>query len=288
MNNELLVIDLSACTNTGEIINNVSNALESSAQGCHRAITIKLSDTILNQAQLMSIQSLILSYDAKLVNVETDNEPTAEACRSLGIEAVKPQYIEAPKTITAEEIAFTIEPEVKTEEQNEDFVHFEVPQSSDVEEEKQSMDVYKKAYDEEQEEEKTWEEVDYYAPATDEPVIIDSKQTIYVNQTLRSGQVLEFDGNVIIIGDCHPGSEIKATGDITVWGVLGSIAHAGAKGNRDAKIRALKMNAVQLRIADCYSRRPDGTNIPYIIKSSVFTPEEARIVDDSIVLFKIN
>ena len=60
------------------------------------------------------------------------------------------------------------------------------------------------------------------------------------------------------------------------------------KGNRDAKIRALKMNAVQLRIANCYSRRPDGTNIPYIIKSSVFTPEEARIVDDSIVLFKIN
>ena len=153
---------------------------------------------------------------------------------------------------------------------------------------KQIMETYKKAYDEEEEEKQTWEEVDYYAPPTDEPVIVDSKQTIYVNQTLRSGQVLEFDGNVVIIGDCHPGSEIKATGDITVWGVLGSIAHAGAKGNRDAKIRALKMNAVQLRIADCYSRRPDGTNIPYIIKSSVFTPEEARIVDDSIVLFKIN
>ena len=156
------------------------------------------------------------------------------------------------------------------------------------EENLQTMETYKKAYDENEEEKQTWEEVDYYAPPTDEPVVVDSKQTIYVTQTLRSGQVLEFDGNVVIIGDCHPGSEIKATGDITVWGVLGSIAHAGAKGNRDAKIRALKMNAVQLRIADCYSRRPDGTNIPYIIKSSVFTPEEARIVDDSIVLFKIN
>ena len=153
---------------------------------------------------------------------------------------------------------------------------------------KQTMETYKKAYDENEEEKQTWEEVDYYAPPTDEPVIVDSKQTIYVTQTLRSGQVLEFDGNIVIIGDCHPGSEIKATGDITVWGVLGSIAHAGAKGNRDAKIRALKMNAVQLRIADCYSRRPDGTNIPYIIKSSTFIPEEARIVDDSIVLFKIN
>ena len=47
------------------------------------------------------------------------------------------------------------------------------------------------------------------------------------------------------------------------------------------------MNAVQLRIANCYSRRPDSGNIPYIVKSSVFTPEEARIVDDNIVLFKM-
>ena len=36
-----------------------------------------------------------------------------------------------------------------------------------------------------------------------------------------------------------------------------------------------------------YSRRPDGGNIPYIVKSAIFTPEEARIVDDNIVLFKM-
>ena len=48
------------------------------------------------------------------------------------------------------------------------------------------------------------------------------------------------------------------------------------------------MNAVQLRIGNCYSRRPDGTNIPYIIRSSVFTPEEARVVDGEIMLYKIN
>jgi septum formation inhibitor MinC len=71
-------------------------------------------------------------------------------------------------------------------------------------------------------------------------------------------------------------------------GYIGSIAHAGMKGNTEAKIRALNMHAVQLRIADCYSRRPDGTNIPYIVKSSTCTPEEARIVDNNIVLYKIN
>ena len=131
------------------------------------------------------------------------------------------------------------------------------------------------------------EEVDFYAVPTDESGVIDTKDTISINQTLRNGQTVDYDGNVVIIGDCHPGSEIKATGDITVWGVLGSIAHAGAKGNVEAKIRALKMNAVQLRIANCYSRRPDGGNIPYIVKASTCTPEEARIVDDNIVLFKM-
>jgi len=154
--------------------------------------------------------------------------------------------------------------------------------------EKNSIGVYKKAYDENQFQADQWEEVDFYETPTTEPVISDTKNTTYINQTLRSGQILEADGNVVIIGDCHPGSEIRAIGDITVWGVLSGIAHAGCRGNVNAKVRALKMNAVQLRIGNCYSRRPDGTNIPYIIRSSVFTPEEARIVDGEIMLFKIN
>ena len=297
MNNDLFVIDLSSCTNTGEIITSVSTAFEV-PEAKERKIGLKLSNIVLNQAQMLSIQSLIASYASELDYVETSNETTKDTCENMGINV---QLCENVHTTPDEEIAFEI-PKKDEEDSSQYIKEFGGNNLSDSngngfeefkpiefnEDGKQIMETYKKAYDENEEEKQTWEEVDYYAPPTDEPVVVDSKQTIYVTQTLRSGQVLEFDGNIVIIGDCHPGSEIKATGDITVWGVLGSIAHAGAKGNRDAKIRALKMNAVQLRIADCYSRRPDGTNIPYIIKSSVFTPEEARIVDDSIVLFKIN
>ena len=297
MNSELFVIDLRGCNNTGEIITSVSSAFEV-PMARERKIGLKLSNIALNQAQMLSIQSLIASYASELCFVETSSETTKEICENMGIEVQTPQYNELSNTAQSE-FSFEI-PKKEGEEETkaqENILSTEVPKEEGFEEFKpiefneenlQTMETYKKAYDENEEEKQTWEEVDYYAPPTDEPVVVDSKQTIYVTQTLRSGQVLEFDGNVVIIGDCHPGSEIKATGDITVWGVLGSIAHAGAKGNRDAKIRALKMNAVQLRIADCYSRRPDGTNIPYIIKSSVFTTEEARIVDDSIVLFKIN
>ncbi len=316
MNNELFVIDLTGCTNTGEIITSVSAAFEM-PDSRERKIGLKLNDITLNQAQILSIQSLIASYASELDFVETLNESTKNICENMGIRVQTPQYVEKHET-NYEQIGFEIAPKDDNSNAQSDFGvqpqelkgnglpsdiadmggnnisdssgnGFEEFQPIEFNEDgKQTMETYKKAYDEDEEDKQTWEEVDYYAPPTDEPVVVDSKQTIYVNQTLRSGQVLEFDGNIVIIGDCHPGSEIKATGDITVWGVLGSIAHAGMKGNRDAKIRALKMNAVQLRIANCYSRRPDGTNIPYIIKSSVFTPEEARIVDDSIVLFKIN
>ncbi len=110
--------------------------------------------------------------------------------------------------------------------------------------------------------------------------------TLYLTQTLRSGQTVSYEGNIFLIGDAHPGSEINATGDITVWGILGGIVHAGSKGNTDAKVRALKLNPIQLRIANLYSRRNDTVNVPYVQKTNEFTPEEARIENEQIVIFK--
>ena len=112
--------------------------------------------------------------------------------------------------------------------------------------------------------------------------------TLYIQRTLRSGQSITSDGNIVIIGDVNPGSEIIAKGDITVWGILGGIAHAGSAGNQYARIRALKMNAIQLRIADVFARRPDNINIPYIQKTDTFIPEEACIRKKQIIIHKIH
>ena len=114
----------------------------------------------------------------------------------------------------------------------------------------------------------------------------ESLPTLYINQTLRSGQTVSYEGNILIIGDAHPGSEIVATGDITVWGILGGIAHAGSLGNVTAKVRALKLNAIQLRIAGLYARRNDTLNVPYVQKTNEFTPEEAQIEEGKIVIYK--
>lgn len=110
--------------------------------------------------------------------------------------------------------------------------------------------------------------------------------TLYLTQTLRSGQTVTYEGNIFIVGDAHPGSEVIATGDISVWGILGGIAHAGSAGNVNAKVRALKLNPIQLRIAGLYSRRNDTINVPYVQKTNEFTPEEARINNKQIVVYK--
>lgn len=110
--------------------------------------------------------------------------------------------------------------------------------------------------------------------------------TLYLTQTLRSGQTVSYEGNIFIVGDVHPGSEVNATGDVTVWGILGGIVHAGSAGNTDAKVRALKLNPIQLRIANLYSRRNDTINVPYVQKTNEFTPEEARIDRNQIVIYK--
>lgn len=74
---------------------------------------------------------------------------------------------------------------------------------------------------------------------------------------VRSGQVLEVEGNLVFIGDVNPGGTIITSGDLFVLGSLRGMAHAGAKGNRDAVIAASYLKPTQLRIAGMVSRPPD-------------------------------
>lgn len=66
--------------------------------------------------------------------------------------------------------------------------------------------------------------------------------------TLRSGEILEYSGNVVVLGDVNPGSIVKAEGNIVVIGTLNGVAHAGIKGNDEAFIVASNMNPFQLKI----------------------------------------
>lgn len=104
-------------------------------------------------------------------------------------------------------------------------------------------------------------------------------QVLLMKQTLRSGQRVSHKGHLVIIGDVNPGAELVAEGDITVWGALRGIAHAGASGNTSAEIRALKFEPIQLRIAQCIARSPDRHKSK---GNAAGGPETARVVDGKI------
>jgi len=83
-----------------------------------------------------------------------------------------------------------------------------------------------------------------------------------IEKTLRSGQKIETDGHLLIIGDANPGSEILAGGDVYVFGRARGLIHAGKNGNKKSQILALSMEVNQLRIADVYAKndgdKPEG------------------------------
>lgn len=111
------------------------------------------------------------------------------------------------------------------------------------------------------------------------------ESTFLYKQTLRSGQVLRYDGSIVILGDVHAGSEVIAGGDVIVWGELKGIAHAGYNGNNFAEVRAMKVEAIQLRIGDFIARRPDRIYNHKLTESPFPKPEVARVADGEIKIF---
>ena len=75
-------------------------------------------------------------------------------------------------------------------------------------------------------------------------------ETKYIRGAIRSGNRIEYEKSLVIIGDLNAGAEVIAGGNIIVTGVLRGLAHAGAKGNTKAIIAARKNEAPQLRIAN--------------------------------------
>jgi septum site-determining protein MinC len=108
------------------------------------------------------------------------------------------------------------------------------------------------------------------------------KATITIKKTVRSGQRLSFEGNLVIMGDVNPGAEVIASGDIIVLGRLRGTAHAGAEGDETAQIIAFQLRPIQIRIAGVITR--DSEPGP---KAKYTGPEVARIKDGMILVERV-
>ncbi len=78
----------------------------------------------------------------------------------------------------------------------------------------------------------------------------ENSETKLFRGSLRSGQKIEYEGSIVIIGDVNNGAEVIAVDNIIIVGTLRGLAHAGAKGNKKAIIAADIIDTPQLRIAN--------------------------------------
>ncbi|WP_100011950.1 septum site-determining protein MinC [Lentibacillus sediminis] len=101
-----------------------------------------------------------------------------------------------------------------------------------------------------------------------------------VNRTIRSGQVLEVTGDLLLIGDINPGGKVVSTGNIYIMGNLYGIAHAGSGMDQNAFIAASFMKPSQLRIADYISRAPDYESSGVYMECALIDKNEDKIIID--------
>ncbi len=110
---------------------------------------------------------------------------------------------------------------------------------------------------------------------------VSSRPTILVQRTLRSGQNISYDGNIVVLGDVNPGAEIIASGHILVMGALRGVVHAGATGDESSTVTALSLNPTQLRISSHITRPPDGSKV---LQENM--AETARIKNNEVIIEK--
>lgn len=276
------IVDLSNAHRTSEIIYELSRILDM-PDAKEKNVCLKLGSVNLNESQLLSVKALIETMDSKLEFISTVSDETKNAASTLGIELYELENkVEAPEFSedgTPPEVNGELESALDKIFGEGDFEE-RYPEEAEINEEIRSEETIST--------DEFADDIENEAEIKKQMKENEKLPTLYVQRTLRSGQSLKSDGNVVIIGDVNPGAEIIAKGDITVWGVLGGIAHAGAGGSMYSRIRALKLYAIQLRIGDVVARRPDTVNTPYVQKSETFTPEEARINKKHIVIYKLH
>lgn len=104
--------------------------------------------------------------------------------------------------------------------------------------------------------------------------------------TLRSGQELECETSIVILGDVNPGATITSAGNIVILGALKGTAYAGASGNETCFVAALDMNPVQIKIGNIIGRSEDKGLLASIRerRRSTTEPQVASVLDGHILI----
>lgn len=302
-----VVIDVSGCSDLQEAVEHLTSTLQVSSQFWQGiSVDLNLGGLALNQEQLGRILTLASSVGVNPRNILAQNAETKQALATSGLQSKEAQNSTLPAVQVFQGQASisgeTVVDATQTTSQTPARVHsLDLAQKTS-----ENLDTFQCNFednggegsaiaidttagrivmldpdaDSAQESElasvSVFEEGKPAAPSKD-------NSTLYIRTNLRSGQAISHEGNLIIVGDVNAGAEVVAAGDITVWGALRGVAHAGIGGNANAEIRALRLDPIQIRIGNAIARSPDAPNFKAGLSSGPSAgPETARLVDGKI------
>ena len=107
---------------------------------------------------------------------------------------------------------------------------------------------------------------------------IESSETKFFKGSVRSGQRIEYEGSLVILGDVNFGAEVIAGDNVIVLGVLRGLAHAGAKGNKKAIIAASSIECLQIRISDIIKEFEKQSEDEVISRKNYAYVEDDKII----------
>ncbi len=112
--------------------------------------------------------------------------------------------------------------------------------------------------------------------------------------TLRSGQQVESETSLVVLGDVNPGAKVIAKGNIVILGALKGIAYAGADGDNSCFVAALDMDPVQIKIGDHIGRSADkkepvkGFRRKAKAEATASVPQIATVYENQILIEPIS
>lgn len=107
---------------------------------------------------------------------------------------------------------------------------------------------------------------------------IESSETKFFKGSVRSGQRIEYEGSLVILGDVNFGAEVIAGDNVIVLGVLRGLAHAGAKGNKKAIIAASSIECLQIRISDIIKEFEKQSEDEVVLRKNYAYVEDDKII----------
>ena len=125
------------------------------------------------------------------------------------------------------------------------------------------------------------EREEYFAKSLNERLVqMDANTGQFFKGNLRSGQVMEFDTSIVILGDVNAGAHVASTGNVVILGALNGTVYAGVSGKINTFVVALKMNPMQIRIGDVIARASDTKKNPPKEPQIAYVEDGAIYIDE--------